>query len=41
VKCPDCGKTDTLSAWNPVECHCPKCGSSMKEDESAGWIMAD
>lgn len=41
VKCPDCGKTDALSTWNPVECHCPKCGSSMKEEESAGWIMAD
>lgn len=40
-ECPECGRMDTLRSWNPVEGHCPKCGADMKEDESAGIIMAD
>lgn len=41
IQCPECGKSDCLSTWNPIEGHCPKCGSQMKEDKNAFTIMAD
>lgn len=39
--CPNCGKKDKLSTWNPVECYCPKCGGKMELDKDAPFILAD
>ena len=40
-RCPECGKEDCLSTWNPIEGHCPKCNGEMEKDKSAHMILAD
>ena len=40
-RCPQCGKEDGLSTWNPLEGHCPKCNGKMEIDKTSCMIMAD
>lgn len=33
-KCPECGNTDGLEKWNPIDGHCPQCGAKkLKEGD--------
>ena len=39
--CPQCGKENGLSTWNPIDGSCPKCNGKMEIDKSAGMTLAD
>ena len=39
LTCPNCGSQDSLTSWNPVDGHCPKCNGEMKS--SFGTWMVD
>lgn len=40
-RCPQCGKENGLSTWNPIDGSCPKCNGEMEIDKSAGMTLAD
>lgn len=39
--CPRCGNQEYLSTWNPIEGKCPKCGGTMKTDNSMETLQVD
>lgn len=41
IRCPECKHPDSLSTWNPIEGHCPKCGGEMEQDPDGPFILAD
>lgn len=41
LTCPNCHNIATLSSWNPIEGHCPKCGGEMEQDPDGPFILAD
>lgn len=40
IKCPECGDSEDLYNWNPVDGVCPECGIPLREDDSI-VMMAD
>lgn len=39
VRCPNCGSLKSLTSWNPIDGHCPKCNGKLEPTHLA--CMAD
>lgn len=41
LTCPKCKAFHSLSTWNPIEGHSPKCDGEMEQDPDGPFILAD